>query len=388
MKHIINTICLTAVLLLFCGGAAFLLLTACTSADRRTNPAADELFAEKDSALARADAFSDTIVIKYARGLQVRYLPEGIRVTITNPDPSAVAAPAEELLITQPASRFICTTALQLGNFEVLGLEDRIVGMNSLRNLFSPRMKEQWESGHTARIGKEGNFDLETVLATQPDYIFVSASKHGGFESLRECGIPLISHHGYKETDPLGQAEWIKLVGLLTGEPRRANAVFDDIERKYLTLRDEVAARTKQPLPTVISGRQIRDGWYIAGGRSYLAQLFRDAGADYVMADHQESGGLSLDFEAVYARGLHADFWQTDGSYDGDFTLQTLADEDPRYATMDAYKQGHVLFCNLARTPYRELAGVQPHFLLADFVKAFHPELLPHYTPHYYQLIP
>ena len=43
---------------------------------------------------------------------------------------------------------------------------------------------------------------------------------------------------------------------------------------------------------------------------------------------------------------------------------------------------------NLARTPYRELAGVQPHFLLADFVKAFHPELLPHYTPHYYQLIP
>ena len=87
MKHIINTICLTAVLLLFCGGTAFLLLAACSSADGKANPAADELFAEKDSALARADAFSDTIVIKYARGLQVRYLPEGIRVTITNPDP-------------------------------------------------------------------------------------------------------------------------------------------------------------------------------------------------------------------------------------------------------------------------------------------------------------
>ena len=184
MKHIINTICLTAVLLLFCGGTAFLLLAACSSADRKANPAADELFAEKDSALARADAFSDTIVIKYARGLQVRYLPEGIRVTITNPDPSAVATPAEELLITQPASRFICTTALQLGNFEVLGLEDRIVGMNSLRNLFSPRMKEQWESGHTARIGKEGNFDLETVLATQPD---LSSSRLPNTAASRRC---------------------------------------------------------------------------------------------------------------------------------------------------------------------------------------------------------
>lgn len=386
MKRTINTICFTTVLLLF-GSTAFSLLTSCSSAVRQSNPLADELFAEQDSALARADEFCDTITIKYARGLQVRYASDGIHVTITNPDPSAAATPAEELLITKPAERFICTTALQLGNFEVLGLEDRIVGMNSLRNLFSPRMKAQWESGYTARIGKEGNFDLETVLATQPDYIFVSASKHGGFEALRDCGIPLISHHGYKETDPLGQAEWIKLVGLLTGETRRANAVFDDIERKYLALRDEVAARTSQPLPTVISGRQMRDGWYVAGGRSYLAQLFRDAGADYVMADHQESGGVSLDFEAIYARGLHADFWQTDGSFDGEFTLQTLADEDPRYATMDAYKQGHVLFCNLARTPYRELAGVQPHFLLADFVKAFHPELLPHYTTHYYRLI-
>ena len=387
MKHTINTICFTTVLLL-CGGTAFSLLMSCSPSARQSNPLADELFAEQDSALARAEAFSDTIAIKYARGLQVCYAPEGIRVTITNPDPSAASAPAEELLITKPAQRFICTTALQLGNFEVLGLEDRIVGMNSLRNLFSPRMKAQWESGHTARIGKEGNFDLETVLATRPDYIFVSASKHGGFEALRDCGIPLISHHGYKETDPLGQAEWIKLVGLLTGETRRANAVFADIERKYLTLRDEVTAKTTLPLPTVISGRQMRDGWYVAGGRSYLAQLFRDAGADYVMADHQESGGVSLDFEAVYARGLHAEFWQTDGSYDGDFTLQTLADEDPRYATMEAFKQHHVLFCNLARTPYRELAGVQPHFLLADFVKAFHPELLPHYEPHYYTLIP
>lgn len=371
------------------GCAAFVLLTACgRSAHEQTSYSADELFAEADSVLSQAANFSDTIEIRYARGLRVTYEADGVHVSISNPDPMASSMPAEELVITQAANRFICTTALQLGNFEVLGLEDRIVGMNSLRNLFSPRMKEQQESGYTTRIGKEGNFDLETVIATRPDYIFVSASKHGGFEALRECGIPLISHHGYKETDPLGQAEWIKLIGLLTGETRRANAVFADIERKYLTLREEVkAAMGEGRRPTVISGRQMRDGWYVAGGRSYLAQLFRDAGADYLMSDNEESGGLSLDFEAVYARGLHADFWQTDGSFDGDFTLQTLDDEDPRYATMDAYKAGHVLFCNLAQTPYRELAGVQPHFLLADFVKAFHPQLLPHYEPHYYKLI-
>ena len=377
----------------------------------RTSPSADALFAAHDSVLAHADAFSDTIRIHYARGLKVDYRDDGIHVVISNPDPSAPYSAPEEIVITRPLRRFICTTALQLGNFEVLGLEECIVGMNSLKNLFSPTMQQQMRDGRTMRIGKEGNFDVETILATQPDYIFVSASKHGGFEAIRACGIPFITHHGYKETDPLGQAEWIKLVGLLTGEPRRANAVFADIERKYLTLKEEVSRSTGQQvnrstsqqvnrstgqqvnrstgkrLPTVASGRQLRDGWYAVGGRSYMAQLFRDAGAAYVMADNEDSGGRTLDFEAAYARSVHADFWQIDGSFEGDFTLATLAAEDPRYATLDAYRNRRVLFCNLAHTPYRELAGVQPHLLLADFVKAFHPELLPHYVPQYYKLM-
>ena len=93
-----------------------------------------------------------------------------------------------------------------------------------------------------------------------PEVILVSASKYGGFEALKECGIPLIFHHGYKETNPLGQAEWIKLVGILTGETKRANAVFADIEKKYNTLKEEVEKATSdnKKLPTVISGRQLQ----------------------------------------------------------------------------------------------------------------------------------
>lgn len=359
----------------------------------RTFPSADALFATHDSVLSHIGEYGDTIAIHYARGLRVSYEDDGIHVYISNPDPSATLIAPQELVIPslqqQAKARFICTTALQLGNFEVMGLENRVVGINTLRNLFSPVMKKQLAEGHTVSIGKEGNFDVERILTLRPDYIFVSASKHGGFEAIRNSGIPFITHHGYKETNPLGQAEWIKLVGLLTGEPRRANAVFADIERKYLALKAEVAAigDSLSTFPTVASGRQVRDGWYVVGGRSYMSQLFHDAGARYVMSDNDDSGGRTLDFEAAYARAARADFWQIDGSYDGDYTLRTLADEDDRYTTLKAFRSGNVLFCNLSRTPYRELAGVQPHFLLADFVKAFHPELLPHYEPRYYKII-
>jgi len=367
-----------------------------TQSDTSGYVSADSLFQLQDEAIKNVDSYSEMIIIRHAKGLAVEYDGDSIHITITNPDPAAKDSPSEQITIAKNGGkdkRFICTTALQLGNFEILGLEKRIVGMNSLRNLFSPRMKEQMKSGETVMIGKEGNFDLETVIAARPDYIFVSASKHGGFEALKECGIPLISHHGYKETDPLGQAEWIKLVGLLTGEPRLANAVFTDIEEKYLKLQAEVADifyqndSTWSLIPAVASGRQIRDGWYFVGGKSYMAKIFHDAGAWYINEQNEESGGVTMDFEAAYAKSATAEFWQTDGAYDGNFTLATLAQEDPRYAEMYAYKQKKVIFCNLTKTPYRELAGVQPHLILADFVKAFHPDILPHYQPTYYKLL-
>lgn len=387
--------------------AATLCLAACRNQSASNDEiSADSLFQQQDSVFAKAAEYSDSISIKYAKGLKVEYKKDGVHVTITNPDSTSHTSKPVDIVVKEAKKKFICMTALQLSNFEALGLEDRVVGMTSLRHLFNPRIKAQMKDGRTVKIGKEGNFDVEAVIASQPDYIFVSASKRGGFEAIKDCGLPMIPHHGYKETDPLGQAEWIKLIGLLTGETRRANAVFADIEKKYNRLKEEVRTHPNptyregkdtpgaekqeckgKGLSTVISGRQLRDGWYFMGGNSYMAQIFKDAGVDYIMKDHEETGGITLDFETVYAKAVKADFWQIDGSFDGEFTLSDLQAEDERYADLQAFKNKKVLFCNLAATPYRELSPVEPHILLADFVKAFHPEILPHYTPKYYKLM-
>ena len=391
-----------------------LLLFSCTNVATDNSVAFTGPFLQYDSLWAHSGSYSEKVEIKYAKGLKVDYREDGIHVFISNPDPKARNSKTEEVVIPSSSGslptegspmlitseyvksggrghqkKFICTTALQLGNFEVLGMEERIVGMNSLKNVFSPKIKQQLAEGKTVRVGKEGNFDLEAVIASKPDYIFVSASKYGGFESLKECGIPLISHHGYRETDPLGQAEWIKLIGLLTGETQRANAVFEDIESKYNAIKAKVAVvkAKRKTLPTILSGRQIRDGWYVMGGKSYMARIFADAGVDYIMTDIDEAGGTALDFESVYAKGINADFWQIDGTFDDEFTLNDLTTEDARYGDIKAYKNQHVLFCNFAKTPYRELGGLEPHRLLSDFVKAFYPEVLPNYTPKYYKLM-
>lgn len=369
---------------------ACLALFGCASVNNDTQQrVAQALSPQYDSVYQHSDKYSEKIEIRYAKGLRVQYQADGVHVFISDPDAKGTKGTQELIVKEGHKSRFICTTALQLGNFEILGLENRIAGINSLKNVFSQNILNQLANGTTARVGKEGNFDLEAVIAAKPDYIFVSASKYGGFEALKDCGIPLVQHHGYKEADPLGQAEWIKLIGLLTGETRRANAVFDYVEHQYLDLKAKVAAHTKagsgKTVPTVLSGRQVRDGWYVMGGKSYMAALFRDAGAKYIMDYLPNTGGTTLDFESVYARGINADFWQTDGSFDEVFTLADLAVEDERYTNIKAYKNGNVMFCNFTKKPYRELAGVEPHIMLADFVKVFHPELLPGYKPKYYE---
>lgn len=55
-------------------------------------------------------------------------------------------------------------------------------------------MNERLKEGKTAKIGIEGNFDNEVIMSMNPDLILVSPFKRGGYETLKDVGIPLIPH--------------------------------------------------------------------------------------------------------------------------------------------------------------------------------------------------
>lgn len=334
----------------------------------------------------------------YAKGYTVKYLPENVRlVDIHDPQqessntfhyalvpkgtkPSNI--PADYTVIETPAEQVICMTSLQLSNFIHLDACDRIVGITSTRHLFNKEMKERLKSGKTAKIGIEGNFDNEVIMNMNPDVIFISPFKRGGYDAMREIGIPLVPHLGYKEMTPLGQAEWIKFIGMFIGQEAEANAKFAGIEKRYNELK-ELAANVKKR-PVVFSG-EIRGGnWYAVGGKSFLAELFRDAGADYFLKDDPRSGGVTLDFETVYSQAESADFWRIVNSYDGTFSYDALKSMDPRYADFRAFRDKGVIYCNMREKPFYESMPMQPEVVLEDLIHAFHPALLPDYEPTYY----
>jgi iron complex transport system substrate-binding protein len=184
---------------------------------------------------------------------------------------------------------------------------------------------------------------------------------------------------------PLGQAEWIKVVGLLTGNVEKANQIFGTIEAKYNELKamvDTVSVR-----PTIFSGEMRSGNWYAVGGKSFLAQLFRDAGGDYFLKDNEESGGVTLDYETVYANAAHSDYWRIVNSYDGEFSYDVLGQQDKRYTDFDAWKKHGVIYCNMNTTAFYESMPVEPEVILADFIHVLHPNILPDHKPRYYHLL-
>ena len=350
---------------------------------------------------AEADAADSTgYRVQYAAGFAVRNC-EGYRLLEVR-DPQAEeswptryalvprgttpAIPADCERIEVPVRNVICMTTLQLSNFIALDRLDAVRGVTSTRHLHNPQMQQRLRTGETQRIGIEGNFDNEVILHIAPELILISPFKRGGYDALREAGTPLLPHFGYKETSPLGQAEWVRCIGLLLGEEARADSLFNAIADRYETLR-ALAAQVERR-PTVFSGELRGGNWYAVGGRSYLAQLFRDAGADYFLRDDERSGGVTLDFEQVYAAAAGADYWRILNSFDGTFTYEALRAEDSRYTDFRAWKEHGVIYCNQRQTPFYEASPMQPDAVLADFIKVFHPELAETHRPVFYQLLP
>ncbi|KKB51217.1 hypothetical protein HMPREF1212_01947 [Parabacteroides sp. HGS0025] len=360
---------------------------------------------EKENASSQQTITVDSkvqITPEYADGFQLTYADGYILMDIHDPQneesthflyalvprgtkPEGI--PTDYMVIETPVRSAICMTSLQLSNFIKLGAEDKVVGITSTRHLFNQTINDQLKEGKTAKIGIEGNFDNEVIMSINPDLILISPFKRGGYETMKDIGIPLIPHLGYKEMTPLGQAEWIKFVGLLLGMEQEANDKFSAIEHRYNELKELTAEGKVTRRPIVFSGEIHGGNWYAVGGKSFLAQLFKDAGADYFLKDDDRSGGVTLDFETVYNQADEADYWRIVNSYPGTYDYKALKDQDPRYADFRAFKEKGVIYCNMREKPFYESMPTEPEVVLGDLLHIFHPNLLPDHTPVYYDLL-
>lgn len=341
--------------------------------------------------------------IKYAKGFSVSETNDGIKlVDVASPQEESEAMPVDYRFalvphdfegnvpegyskVKVPISKTIVMTMLQMSNFTALDAHDVIKGITGTKNLYDTDIFQKVKEGKIVKIGMEGEFDPELILAANPDVIFISPFKRGGYGAIKETGITLVPHLGYKELDPLGQAEWIKFIGLFIGKEAMADSVFAGIEQRYQDAKALAANATTKP--TVFSGEMHGGNWFAVGAKNHLAQMFRDAGAEYVF-DNDETGGVPIEFEQMYAAAANADYWRILNSFQGEFNYDALKSSEPRNELFKAYREKHVIYCNMRQTPYYELTPVEPDVVLKDLIAIFHPELMPEdYEPTFYRLL-
>lgn len=356
----------------------FLLLVACSKAGGdRTIPESNDY--AQGYAVEKFDGYSvvevqnpwDTLKVlqRYILVPKSEELPDGM------PDGVIVRIPVESAAVY---------ASLHCGMINELGKAEVITGICDVHYNADLQLKKRVEEGDVADLGSSFMPDVEKIISIAPDVIIVSPYKDKGEDKVSRLGIPVIEMADYMESVPLARTEWIKFLSMLFCCEDVADSLFRETEMQYNRLAE--IGRSAKTRPTLFCELKTGGVWYQPGGDSYMAQLYRDAGIDYLWSDNKDKGSISLSFEEVLARGVDADLWMMKYADECDKTLTSLKEEYPLYENFAAYKQKSVWGVNALKVPFYEEMPLYPHYVLRDLLIIAHPEkFLPTDTTRYYK---
>lgn len=288
-------------------------------------------------------------------------------------------------VVRTPVQRLLALSATQWGPLLQMGEADCIKGVSEVKYVSNVAMKALVEERKVVEVAADGRFEVEQMIMINPDLVMYSPDPTGVPTSLKNTSLPLLAWCDYFETDPLGRAEWIKILGVLVQREAMADSIFNHIVAEYQRLQSLVNTTVERP--TVFADKAFAGQWYLPGGKSYMARLFEDAGATYLFADNNSEASFPLDIETIFARASQADFWRVAQAAPGAYTYGQLQSENELYASFQAFKNKKVIYCNTYKTAYFERGPLEPHHILADFIAVFHPELLPGHIPTFHQMM-
>jgi iron complex transport system substrate-binding protein len=335
--------------------------------------------------------------ISYSKNLAI-YKYEGYSiVTVSNPWPQAnknytyILKEKNGIIpdslqkyttILVPLQSLVVTSTTIIPFLETLKVEKLLVGFPNTDYVSSEKTRKLIEDGAVKNIGQNEKLNIEQLIELDPNLIVAYGVDNNNplLDNLQKSGLKVLIQADWMEQTPLGKAEWIKLYGALFGKEKEAKTFFDKILKNYNDAIDLVA--TKKPTASVLYGSMYQDQWYVARGNSWVAQFMKDAKSNYLWANEEGTGSLSLSFEKILDKAKTAKYWIATGSFKNSAEFEN---SNPHYSQFGALKSNNVYTfeSKLGRTGgtiYYELATSRPDLVLKDYIKIFHPEVLPNYT--------
>lgn len=340
----------------------------------------------------------DTLTVNSDYLTLVSHTDGTISATITNPWDTTQAL-ARYLLVPEsnkdvttvdgyrtirvPVRSALVYSSVHASPLEELGAGSIIRGVADAQYFRSPYILNGVNSGRIVDIGSSMSPSFEKVIQLSPQIALTSPYENAGHGILENAGITVVDMADYMEPTPKGRAEWILLLGALSGRLDKAKDIYAGVVEEYDSIR--AGAVRSGSRPTIITEIPYSGVWYQPGGRSYMARLIEDAGGSTLLPDDTSTGSVQMDIANVYQTGRNADKWII--KTDRPLTLNDIKSTTVFADKIKAFSTADIWLANTSSTTdsavrynlYDDLA-FHPERVLADFAIIFSTS--PHSTPH------
>lgn len=279
-----------------------------------------------------------------------------------------------------PFKKVILLNSSLLGFISGIDAESTVIGVSSPEYIYSSKINDLIAQGKIQNVGNEQKYDVEKIISLKPDAIFTNyiASFDNTYQLLKNNGIQVIFLDEYMEQKPLEKTAYLKLFGKLFGKEELAEKKYSEIEKNYNELKK--LALTSKSQPKVLANEMYGDIWYLPGGKTFTANYIADANADYILKGNTEEIAVTMSFEEVYAKSRQTQYWVNVGNH---LSKQELLNINPFYGKLEVFGKGKVYGVNAKEkqkaNDFFESGVVHADLVLKDYIKIFHPELLPDY---------
>jgi len=283
-------------------------------------------------------------------------------------------------LIRTPVRRLAVNDQPHEAIVRALGVAAGLVAVGG-HNSYDDTIRAAARSGRLQQVGYGWHQapNLDALLAARPE-VFLSRmadlthTQH--LERVQALGVALVPTFIDAEPHYLGRLDWVRLVGMLVGREREADAFVAEVTRE--------AARWKA-LAATQPRRAMLWAWYLSAGdrwsvtqRNADAALIRDANAEVALAaadDPALDSTSRLSTEQLLQGAAQADCWMIRDPLSSPFTDRAVLQR------FKAYRTGQVFWEPGRKNPRAdsweiwEMGTIRPDWLLADVARMVHPGL-------------
>ncbi len=337
-----------------------------------------------DQTEANFSQWNQSTQFRYAKNIHIDKREEDILITIIDHAKNQVMHTYEIPQSELPLTRLSVLSATHIGMISELNKLDAIVSYSDMQWVNNKTLFKRFKNGYVTETGDFGLANLETFLRLKPDAIIYSGFDENNpiLKKIHAANLRTIANYEWKETHPLGRAEWIKFFGVLLDEEEAADSIFNVIEMNYLEISQRIAKEATKK-PSVFAGTPYGDQFDVPAGESYMARILKDLNVNYRYANTSGVASHTYSLEKVISENASTDFWLNPAAVTKDDLLQL----NRKFELLDAVKMGKVYSYYANVNKFWEESAVRPDLVLHDLATIFHPELFENKQFHYYSVV-